>query len=162
MSQSFMCGDHGALVSYLYDECEPNERLTISAHVAVCSGCAEELTALSATREQLALWRPPDAQLGFRVVSSANSSSNVLRPARWWRQPMPAWAQAAAAVLVFATGLTLGALRGGSAPTLAPAPGIVPTTTAPKAAVTQADLSALEHRLHSEMAQMRSTGETTS
>src|SRR5262249_3899765 len=35
-------------------------------------------------------------------------------------------------------------------------------TTAPKAAVTQADLSALEHRLHSEMAQMRSTGETTS
>ena len=42
MTQTFTCGDHGALVSYLYDECDPNERRAISAHVAVCGGCAEE------------------------------------------------------------------------------------------------------------------------
>src|ERR1051325_6224116 len=30
MSETFTCGDHGALVSYLYDECTPAERRIIS------------------------------------------------------------------------------------------------------------------------------------
>ena len=115
MSETFTCGDHGALVSYLYDECAPNERRAISTHVAICRECAEELTSLGATREQLATWTPPEAQLGFRIVSDS-SSSNVLRPSRWWQKPMPAWAQAAAAALIFATGVTLGALRGVTSP----------------------------------------------
>src|SRR6266704_3185868 len=55
---------HVALVSYLYDECAPNERRAISAHVAICRECAEELTSLGATREQLATLTPPEAQLG--------------------------------------------------------------------------------------------------
>lgn len=156
MSQTFTCGDHGALVSYLYDECEPNERRTISAHVAVCSTCAEELTSLSATRERLATWTPPDAQLGFRIVSGAPAST-VLRPARWWRQPMPAWAQAVAAGLIFATGVTLGALRGTSPSVAATASST--TRIAPvavnTAAVTHGDLAALEQRLRSDMARMR-------
>ena len=75
MSETFTCGDHGALVSYLYDECAPNERRAISAHVAICRACAEELTALGATREQLATWTPPEAQLGFRIVSDSPSSN---------------------------------------------------------------------------------------
>ena len=78
MSETFTCGDHGALVSYLYDECAPGERRAISAHVAICSACAEELTGLGATREQLAAWTPPAAQLGFRIVSDA--PSNVPTP----------------------------------------------------------------------------------
>src|ERR1051325_705656 len=120
MNETFLCGDHEALVSYLYDECAPDERRAISGHVAICSDCAEELIALGATREQLAMWTPPDVQLGFRIVSDAPRSasalrrdrSNVLRPPRWWRQPMPAWAQAAAAAVIFATGVTLGVMRG--------------------------------------------------
>jgi anti-sigma factor RsiW len=122
MTQTFTCGDHGALVSYLYDECEPSQRRAISAHVAVCGGCAEEIASLGATRELLGAWSPPDAQLGFRVVSDAPrpNVSNVLRPSRWWQQPMPAWAQAAAAAVIFATGVTLGALRGTTATTDAP------------------------------------------
>src|SRR5207249_7908765 len=115
MSETFTCGDHGALVSYLYDECAPNERRAISAHMAICRECAKELTSLGATREQLATWTPPEAQLGFRIVAD-NPSSNVLRPSRWWQKPMPAWAQAAAAALIFATGVTLGALRGVTSP----------------------------------------------
>ena len=63
MNETFICGDYEALVSYLYDECAPNERRAISGHVAICSDCAEELVALGATREQLAMWTPPDAQL---------------------------------------------------------------------------------------------------
>ena len=159
MSQIFTCGDYGALMSYLYDECEANERRTISAHVAVCSRCAEELISLGATRELLGAWSPPDAQLGFRVVSDA-PRSNVLRSPRWWRQPMPAWAQAAAAAVIFATGATLGALRGTTATTgpqisnsRAPNVSVAAATTA----VTPGDLSALERRLRAEMSQIRDT-----
>jgi anti-sigma factor RsiW len=160
MSQTFTCGDHEALVSYLYDECDPHERRAISAHAAVCSGCAEELTSLGATREMLGAWSPPDALLGFRVVSDAPPST-VLRPPRWWRQPMPAWAQAAAAALIFTTGVTLGALRGTSAPgaaTTNPRATNVTLAAASGAAVTPAELSALEQRLRAEMSQMRNTG----
>ena len=165
MSETFTCGDHGALVSYLYDECAPNERRAISAHLAICRACAEEITSLGATREQLATWTPPEAQLGFRIVSDS-PSSNVLRPSRWWQKPMPAWAQAAAAALIFATGLTLGALRGvtspadrgpiGSAPQQANATTLAANTTS----VTRADLAALEQRLRSELSQGRSTSST--
>ena len=160
MSQTFTCGDYGALVSYLYDECEPNERRAISAHVAVCGGCAEEIASFGATRELLGAWSPPDAQLGFRVVSDA-PPSNVLRPSRWWRQPMPAWAQAAAAAVIFATGVTLGALRATTGTTGAqgsnPRASNVTLTGASTAAVTTGDLSALEQRLRAEMSHMRNT-----
>ena len=155
MSEIFTCGDRGALVSYLYDECAPHERRAISAHVAICRACAEELTALGATREQLAMWTPPDAQLGFRIVSDA-PSSHVLRPARWWKKPMPAWAQAAAAMLMFATGVTLGALRGATAP----AQSNTATAAAGSTAVTHADLAALEQRLRSDMSRARATSQT--
>src|SRR5215470_6780905 len=160
MSETYTCGDHGALVSYLYDECTPGERRAIAAHLVICGACAGELIALGATREQLASWMPPDAQLGFRI-SPENSKSNVLRPTRWWRQPMPAWAQAAAAVLVFTTGLTLGALRGitqsvdrgpqGSAP--ARSNTAVAANVATSTPVTRADLVAVEQRLRAEMSQ---------
>ena len=155
MSHTYSCGDYGALVSYLYNECAPDERLVISAHVAVCSACAEELTSLDATRGQLAMWSPPEAKLGFKVVPEAQPA-RVLRPARWWRQPMPGWAQAAAAAVIFATGLTLGALRG-----VVPAPNATSSqasratalTSAANRAVTQSDLAALEQRIRAEMAQ---------
>jgi anti-sigma factor RsiW len=150
MNETFICGDHGALVSYLYDECAPDERRAISAHVAICSACAEELTALGATREQLATWTPPDAQLGFRIVSDAPPAT-VLRPPQWWRKPMPAWAQAAAAAAIFATGLTLGVMRG-AAPTPA---ATVATSTNTTNSITRADLAALEQRLRAEMTQAR-------
>lgn len=182
MTETFTCGDPGTLMSYLYDECSLDERRAISAHVAICSACAEELTALGATREQLAMWTPPDAQLGFRVVSGA-SRPNVLRPlnSRWWQQPMPAWAQAAAAALIFATGVGLGMLRGvdrgpvgsSTAPFQAESAsrqssslssGVFSSGADPSgprtAPVTRADLTALEQRLRSEMSQARAVGGT--
>jgi len=152
MSETFTCGDHGALVSYLYDECAPNERRAISAHLAICRACATELTSLGATREQLAMWTPPEAQLGFKIVPDAPASS-VLRPSRWWQKPMPAWAQVAAAALIFATGVTLGALGGIGGPERS-AP-LQADASAAASTVTKADLAALEQRLRSEMSQVR-------
>jgi putative zinc finger protein len=166
MTETFTCGDHGALVSYLYDECTPAERRAIAAHLVVCGACGEELIALGGTREQLAMWTAPDAQLGFRI-SPETSKSNVLRPARWWRQPMPAWAQVAAAVVIFATGMMLGAVRGvmqpadsgPQGPALARSNTAVAANAANPAPITRADLVALEQRLRSEMSQTRATSQ---
>lgn len=163
MSQTFECGDHAALVSYLYDECEPSERNTIEAHLANCAACAAEVDALGATRMQLASWTPPQSELGFRIVSEPRASV-VLRPKQWWQRPLPAWAQAAAAMLIFGAGLTLGMAGGGdevTAPeqTVAPAPAsnMTMATVSPAAtpAISQEDLSALEARLRAEMSQLR-------
>jgi len=68
MSQTFQCGDNTALVSYLYDECEPSERAAIDAHVALCAACVAELAALRSARLQLASWTPPEAELSFQIV----------------------------------------------------------------------------------------------
>jgi putative zinc finger protein len=158
MSQKFECGDNAALVSYLYGEGDPSERSAIEAHLDHCPSCAAEVDALGSTRTLLAAWTPPDADLGFRVVSE--SRSNVLRSRQWWRQPMPAWAQAAAAVLIFGTGLSLGFIsRNADEPepvTVAEAPAPVQAAAAfTPVAVSQADLAALERRMRTEMSQLR-------
>jgi hypothetical protein len=159
MSETYSCGDHGALVSYLYDECAPAERRAIAAHLVICAACAEEIITLGSTREQLAVWTPPDAQLDFRV-GPEHSKSTILRPARWWRQPMPAWAQAAAAVVIFTTGMMMGAVRGVMQPagSQSQQPAVarsntVPANTSGAVPVTRSDLVALEQRLRSEMSQ---------
>jgi hypothetical protein len=159
MSPNVDCGNHDALADYLYDECEPEQRAAVAAHLATCQHCLSELESLRETRLALAAWTPPEAELGFRVVASGVSAGvstggTVLRPARWWHRPMPAWAQAAAAALIFAAGLGLGAMRG---VTLGPpdlrTSGPSDRTPAPSdlRTVSADDLAALEQRLRSEM-----------
>lgn len=163
MSVEFKCGSeqaHAALAAYLYGECEAAERAAVEAHLAVCAACAAELASLGATRSALASWAPPDATLGFRIVSEQGAepatTATVLRPARWWRQPLPAWAQAAAAILIFAAGGLLG-MRAGVPSTLAdPAAAAPPMQTAPAvSSVSTQDLAALEQRLRREMTALR-------
>lgn len=132
---TFRCGDEESLVAYLYDECEPLQRERITAHVATCVACALELEGLTGARRSLASWGPPDAALGFRVTSTSvtglepssdgsaeyaiqpaamaepGDAGRVLRPARWWQRPLPAWGQAAAAALIFAAGMSVGSAR---------------------------------------------------
>lgn len=161
------CGNTDALIGYLYDEIAPAERTAFSAHLATCARCADELAALRGTRYELAQWAPPEAQLGFRIVSDAAAGAasdvasgfsrkdgNILRPARWWQQPLPAWAQAAAAAVIFTAGLGLGALRGTSTPGGASdgAPAIATNQAQPAVApVSVQDLAALENRLRAEL-----------
>src|SRR6185503_13574271 len=87
MNDTFQCGDPGALVAYLYDECEPGERDLIAAHVTRCVTCASEIDTLSATRRTLAAWRPPDVELGFQITRSQDAApAKVLTPnIAWWR-----------------------------------------------------------------------------
>ncbi len=159
MSQIFECGDNAALVTYLYDECEPAERRAIETHLAICPVCAAEIATLSSTSLQLAAWTPPALDVNFRVVAEQRAST-VVRPARWWQQPMPAWAQAAAAAVIFGAGLSLGVVGGvTSGRSVVPAPAAAAsalTEAAPPANVaSRDDLESLAQRLRAEMSNMR-------
>ncbi|MBI3047841.1 MAG: hypothetical protein HYY76_05975 [Acidobacteria bacterium] len=161
MSTTFRCGDHTALVTYLYDECERAERDAIGAHFAVCPACAAEMSALESTRIQLASWSPPDAELGFAITRAPARPPSWLSMSRWawFAQPLPAWAQVAAAAAIFAAGLSLGIARG----TMRPAPDAVAQDTrsgsqgARPDGATGAALGALEQRLRNEIAELRAS-----
>ena len=184
MTDTFQCGDNMALVSYLYGECEPAERAAIAAHTMLCAACAAELAALESARLQLASWTPPEADLGFRVVGTRGAGDEpqpalgagslglppdaITRSGAWWSRPLPAWAQAAAACLLFAAGLWLGVVRGstpGASPTVSasgvptsgvPTSGVATTGAAPvPATASRAELTALERRLGAELAELR-------
>lgn len=164
MTQIFQCGNSAALVDYLYDECGPAERAAIAAHMAICRACAAEASGLRAARVELAAWTPPEMPLGFRVVHEM-PPARVIReedppaaiPRQWWRRPVPAWAQAAAAVVLFGAGLTLGALRATSTPgTAAAGRSALTASAASSTAVSASDLTALEQRLRAELTQNRS------
>jgi anti-sigma factor RsiW len=143
MNDRDMCGNENALIAFLYDEGDPAEREATRAHVAHCASCAMEIEALRLTRTHLAAWTPPAAALGFRVTrdEEAPGTAAVLTSPRWWTRPLPAWAQAAAAIVIFAGGMALGTSR---ASTNASA-GVVPSTpaVATAAAVSREDFDAL-------------------
>jgi len=139
MNEKPFCGNEQALIAFLYDEGDPAEREAIAAHVARCTTCADDIESLRLTRAQLSKWAPPDAALGFRITQAPAPShvegppSNVLTRARWFTQPLPAWAQMAAAVVIFAGGVGVGAISRDDNGEVA--------TTAPSAS--QEDLDAL-------------------
>jgi len=158
-----MCGDGGALVGYLYGESEPHERALIEAHLAACAACTAELAALGATRSTLAGWAPPDAELGFQIVSARDSEkvvaqpATVLRPRQWWQRPLPAWAQVAAAIVIFSAGGLLGMRAGTTQPASPAVVASAPAAESSTTAVTASDLDALEQRLRREMTGLRTT-----
>ena len=116
MNTTFTCDDKATLIAYLYGDVDAATRQRVDAHLETCARCAEELTALGDVRAELSLWVPPDAELGFAIVKKSDQpTAPVLRPAQWWRT-VPAWAQAAAAVLVLAAGLGIANLQVRSGP----------------------------------------------
>ncbi len=148
MIERFQCGSEEALVAFVYDECEPSEREAMAAHLSGCVSCADEVQALRDTRAHLGAWVPPAMPLGFQITRvAAGAADNVLRPARWWGRPWPAWAQVAAAAVIFAAGLSLGGRQGQAAPqaaVAAPPPVVEPVS---QAAVDADALAALEERI---------------
>lgn len=169
MNDTFQCGDPGALVAYLYDECDPSERELIAAHITRCATCASEIDALGATRRTLAAWTPPELALGFQITRAhdvgpaANQPARVLEPKiAWWRAPLPAWAQAAAALVIFAAGLSLGVASNTTSGQTAPREaGLIPSATGTTTNVSREELAQLEQRLRTEMSQMRKPSPAT-
>jgi hypothetical protein len=91
-----MCDRKELLVSFLYDEIDSASKREFQNHLKTCVDCRDELAELGATRAQIAMWSPPDADLGFRIVREAES------PKRRWFQWSPAWGFAAAAIVLLA------------------------------------------------------------
>ena len=165
MSEIFQCGDQGALVGYLYDECTSAEREAIALHLTRCVTCASEVSGLTSTRRALAAWVPPQIDLGLQITRKSDAeihapAGNVLTFARpqppsttsWWKAPLPAWAQVAAAMLIFAAGMSVGFMRDGARATpvreaAAPSPQTI-------AGPSKDDLAQLEQRLRTEMTQL--------
>jgi hypothetical protein len=154
MRESFTCGDADALVAYLYDESEPQMKEAIETHLVWCAACERQIEELTWTRRQLAVWTPPPAELGFQITDARHQpGSRVAEPrVAWWQAPLPAWAQAVAAVLVFGAGLSVGLLRDAGAPATSARTVAVDTPS-------RSDLTALENRLRAEVAQMRVAAE---
>ena len=183
MNETFSCGDQSALVAYLYDECTGEERDAVAVHVTRCVSCAEDLRSLTATRGLLRAWTPPATSLGFQITDAVkdlqlsvvegnaeegihSSRTPVVGSApriRWWARPLPAWAQAAAAVVIFASGLMIGAARNGNRAAVtaeAPAP-TAASAQAPNApnvtdVASRQDLADLEQRLRAELTRVSS------
>ena len=109
MSEIFTCDDKDTLVAYLYEEVDAPARKLVDDHLRTCVACANEVRELRSVRGELMAWAPPEPQLGFTIVRDEEAArrAEVLRPARWWPAAVPAWAQAAAAVLVLAAGAAI-------------------------------------------------------
>jgi hypothetical protein len=174
MSETFLCDDKHSLVAYLYDEIDGISRRRIDDHLRVCPACAAEVQALSGVRQELAQWTPPDAELGFTIVQPGPPPP-ALAPAsggRWWTSArVPAWAQAAAAVLVLAAGLSIANLQiryGGDGLVIttgwmtpsSSAPAAPPAAARASGAEWQPAMAALESTLRAEIRAARSSDAT--
>ncbi len=166
------CVEKEALVAYIYGECDADARQSVDAHLAACPDCADEVAGLGGVRQALAQWTPPATAAGFRIVRDEEvppaAGANLLRPARWWQRPLPAWGRAAAAVLLLAFGAALANLdvrygaeglvvRTGWQHDAPPAPPrtaapVTATAAAAQAAPWRGDLVALERELRGDFA----------
>jgi anti-sigma factor RsiW len=135
------CETHDALMGYLYDECDEPARSRIAAHLERCPACAGEVAALGDTRQQLRAWVPPEVPLDIRLPRGAGASGTGRPAAVWWHRPLPAWAQVAAAGLIFVAGVTVGGARG-------PSPeAVVPVADVNGPVVSAAGLAQVEEQL---------------
>ena len=157
MSITFTCDDKQTLVSYLYGEIDHATRQVVDAHLATCAACAAEVTALGDARSELGLWVPPEVELDFTIVKKSElPSATVLRPARWW-STVPAWAQAAAAILVLAAAAAIANVRVASGPDgISVSTGWMRPAASPAPVATENDawkpaLVALEQQLRNEI-----------
>jgi anti-sigma factor RsiW len=114
MSDMCQCDDKEQLLAYVYDELDGLTRRRLDEHLRICAACTAEVAGLSGVRRELADWLPPDADLGFAIAPATTvvRRAEVQAAAPWWAsRVVPAWAQAAAAVLVVAAGLSIANLQ---------------------------------------------------
>ena len=147
-----MCDERERLIGYVYDECAPEERAVVQAHLSGCAVCREEIGALRSVREDLLAWEVPDHESVWRPFAPARTSPS-------WRD-LSTWVLAAAAGIIFMIGVAGGiAARGwfpaGALPAIAAggASAVVSQSsrTASPASVTADELAALEQRLRAEL-----------
>lgn len=171
-----MCDGKELLVGYLYDELSDGERHILKAHLTECGACRTELEGLRATRTHLAVWSPPEPDLGFRVIRGGAAPAPAL-PRRLRMAPAFAFAAAAVVVLAVAAAIANVEIRYGNdgllvrtgwagqaedAPLQAqrePAPGQVARAAVPASG--SADFAELDRRLRGIEAALASQADTS-
>src|SRR5262245_28625779 len=152
------------LVAYLYGDIDEAQRLAFEAHIATCDRCRHELAELRGVRSQLREWTMPEPRSPLALtVPPALAVAPPARPAsRTWRD-IPAWAQVAAAMLVFgvslglanvdvrydAAGLTI--RTGWSRSSTIRTPTAVAQPAATSSPPWQSDMAALERRIRADI-----------
>jgi len=142
-----MCDQREQLIGYLYDECTPDERRAVDAHLNECHVCREEIGGLRDVRQDLLAWDVPTHESVWRPFVAP-------RPMPMW-SGVPAWAMAAAAALVFIAGAAGGAATRVLWPvpavaqvaTATPAPTPAPVLTPASTTVGQQDLNNLRNAI---------------
>jgi hypothetical protein len=119
-----MCDQREQLIGYLYDECTPDERRAVEAHLNECHVCRAEIGGLRDVRQDLLAWDVPTHESVWRPFVAPRVTMTA------WRA-VPAWAMAAAATLVFAAG----AAGGAASRLLWPAPAVAQVASAAPAPV---------------------------
>lgn len=102
-----------ALLDYLYEEGDPGERVKVAQHLQQCAPCSVAVLELQSVRGLLAEWTPPEVPLGFKVVQG-DAPAPVPMPVHLPVQKSSRslfWAQAVAAVALFAAGMGASQLR---------------------------------------------------
>ena len=120
--------NHEALLDYLYEEGDPAERLTIARHLQECAECSVAVLEFQSVRSMLGEWSPPASELGFRVVRDPETAPRATldqgarggwswgwgpttnKEKSWGWGPTRGMLQAAAAVLLFVSGMTVSQL----------------------------------------------------
>lgn len=131
-----MCHERERLTGYIYDECDPQERQQVDAHLAGCPTCREELSGLRRVRQDLLAWDVPEHGSVWRPFAPP-------RPRFSWSD-VPAWAMAAAAGVIFLAGAAGGVATRAWLPAAAQAPSAMATEMR---GITAVDIAAIEARL---------------
>ncbi len=101
---SFAGDRDDAIVEYLYGEAAGDTHAAFAVHLERCRLCRAEVEALGGVRQALTQWAPPEPKLVFETsvprVGPPLPAPPPGAPVAWaGLRSMPAWAQAAAAVL---------------------------------------------------------------
>lgn len=101
-----------ALISYLYGEIDAEARAGFERHLATCARCRTELHALGGVREELGRWTAPEPAGSPGLTVGARPLSRR-RPGGLGAalRELPAWLQAAAAVLFVGAAVGLANVR---------------------------------------------------
>jgi len=137
-----MCEERERLIGYVYEECDPDERRTIEAHLESCHVCRNEIGGLRGVRHQLLAWDVPEQPPVWRPIAPPVSVS------AW--NAVPAWVMTLAAGVLLMVGAAGGAVTYALMPRSAgPVTASAPLRAAPAegASPDPARLAQLERRL---------------
>lgn len=91
------CNMHEALMSYLYDESTPDEKLRVETHLTDCGACKQELHAFERVRGMLQQWQLDDMPV-LRVSTAQTGNRSILAVLKELISVTPIWAKALGAV----------------------------------------------------------------